>query len=147
MFEELNMAEVAVVDVFRNECADVDGTDVPEERAPLQVGSAQQVAKYAATAKRLAPEEKVDSWTVSALRKTRPGVDWTDIPDDLNIGRGIVDISDEQLNKLAEVIRQQSKEGLFATTKNPGQVSPGVALHRIDTGEARPVNLPPRRMP
>ncbi|KAG5459396.1 MAG: hypothetical protein BJ554DRAFT_202, partial [Olpidium bornovanus] len=66
----------------------------------INVASAQQVQKYAETRNALTEDDKNDHFKVEELIRQRPGVNWKDIPLDLNIGRGIDDITDAQLNKL-----------------------------------------------
>src|SRR4051794_9956611 len=39
-----------------------------------------------------------------------------------------------------------NSKGLFSKAGNPGQVRPELAMHRIDTGDAAPRAVPPRRM-
>ena len=103
-------------------------------------------ATYARVTENVPQAEKPKSYTTAEMRVTRPAVNWKDIPADLNVGRGADHVSDEQLTSLTNLLRDMQTKGLFATSKNPGQVSPDIAQHLIDTDTAHPRAYPPRRM-
>ena len=83
--------------------------------------------------------------TVQELRSELPDFNWQGIPDDLHIGRGINGLPPVKIQSLLDLIREQSKAGVFRTSVNPGTVHPDVAVHRIPTDDARPIGQSPWR--
>ena len=140
VYSPLDMTEVSVVQL--------DGLGTPvKDDAAMQVSSAAQVARYAQTRQEAegTTESETDTTTVAKLRQSRQHLDWEDIPETLNVGKGLDEVTDDQLAELLDLIRAHTRSGLFSKQKNPGQVHPDIALHRIDTGNAKPINFPPRR--
>ena len=84
--------------------------------------------------------------TAQELKDKRPKANWTAIPADLHIGEGHTGLTEKEFDRLLDFIRLQHKRGMFSTNTNPGQVKPDIALHTIDTGDAKPVSFAPRRV-
>jgi hypothetical protein len=144
VYTPMDMTQVNVVslDITEDNEDPIIEVAATSDRPVIEAASARQYAETHAT---LAESDRVDTKTVTAMRELRPNVNWDGIPEDLNIGRGTDDITDGQFNALTDIIRTQTNRGLFSQEKNPGQVRPEVAVHEIDTGNAKPVNFPPRQ--
>ena len=65
-----------------------------------------------------------------------------DLPSDINIGMD--HINKTQLFGLLEVLKK-FKDSFAINPDQPGHVLPSVASHGIDTGDAKPINMGPRR--
>lgn len=109
------------------------------------LGAVSSVATYAAV-KAKTTDEKPSAAAISDMPARRPTVNWADIPGNLQIGRGADSVTDDQLNGLTDLLREMNLKGAFSSASNPGQVRPEIAVHHIDTGDARPRAFPPRRM-
>ena len=83
--------------------------------------------------------------TVKELRADLSTFNWDGIPKDLHIGHGIDGLPADKVQTLIDLIREQTEAGIFRTAVNPGTVDPNVAIHRIPTGDARPISQNPRR--
>ena len=65
------------------------------------------------------------------------------LPNDLSVGT--TDLTPLQLTQLL-VVLSEFKDLFAVDPNNPGHVDPSVATHKIDTGDANPINQGPRRV-
>ena len=137
----ITMADYDVTQVFDDEYD-------PFDASPSITVDISNAETYAITKASLEKEAEVtiSNRTVREFRDSRPAVNWAGIPMDLNIGQGVDPLADNQLNCLTDLIRRQQERGMFSTARNPGQVRPDIAMHHIDTGDAKPRAFPPRRV-
>ena len=103
----------------------------------LIVQAAQALAINSESEKTSKPDEPVSEEELARE------LDKLNLPYKLNIG--IKDLKRSQLHSLLEVLKN-FQDTFAKDPDNPGSVDPSVAVHTIDTGDAKPIGQAPRRL-